>query len=133
MRKYKVRFAAMAALASVVAMAPAAVASEQPDTRWSIWARWLGGNATFALDLNDRGQVTGNSRTGTTTLPLLAFFWSDGEVTEIGTCQGVTPSVGAMASTTAAWWSGRATTIVPAPLSSSPRCWCSHSVSASCA
>jgi probable HAF family extracellular repeat protein len=48
----------------------------------------LGGNATFALDVNDRGQVTGNSRTSTTTLPLLAFAYTDGEMTEIGTLPG---------------------------------------------
>lgn len=45
----------------------------------------LGGNAGFARGLNDEGQVTGNSRTGTTTLPLVAYAWSDGEMTEIGT------------------------------------------------
>jgi probable HAF family extracellular repeat protein len=48
----------------------------------------LGGSATFALDVNDAGSVTGNSRTGTTTLPLIAFHWSDGTMTEIGTLPG---------------------------------------------
>jgi probable HAF family extracellular repeat protein len=49
----------------------------------------LDGNASFGLDLNDRDQVTGNSRTdNTTTLPLLAFVWSDGEMTDLGTLPG---------------------------------------------
>lgn len=48
----------------------------------------LGGNASFALALNDRGDVTGNSRTGNTTLPLLATLWKDGTITNLGKLPG---------------------------------------------
>jgi probable HAF family extracellular repeat protein len=48
----------------------------------------LGGNATFALDINDRGAVTGNSRTGATTLPLIAFRWKSGEMISLGVLPG---------------------------------------------
>jgi probable HAF family extracellular repeat protein len=88
MRKHRVRLTTMAVLAAVVASLPAtAVASVQPSYEVVDLGN-LGGNAAFALDLNDRGQVTGNSRTGASTLPLLAFVWSEGEMTEIGTLPG---------------------------------------------
>jgi probable HAF family extracellular repeat protein len=79
---------AIALLAALVASVPAAGASEGPTRYEIIELGDLGGNATFALDLNERGQVTGNSRTSTTTLPLLGFAWTDGEMTEIGTLPG---------------------------------------------
>jgi probable HAF family extracellular repeat protein len=47
----------------------------------------LGGNQSFALDVNNLGQVSGNSRTGTTTLPLIGFFW-DGSMTSLGVLPG---------------------------------------------
>lgn len=46
----------------------------------------LGGDATFALDINDRGQVTGNSRTGEG--PLSPFLWERGEMTDLGALPG---------------------------------------------
>lgn len=46
----------------------------------------LGGNATFALDINDRGQVTGNSRTEGG--QLVAFLWERGRVTNLGFLPG---------------------------------------------
>jgi probable HAF family extracellular repeat protein len=48
----------------------------------------LGGNSSFALDVNIKRQVTGNARTGTTTLPLLAYLWDDGVITNIGVLPG---------------------------------------------
>jgi uncharacterized membrane protein len=48
----------------------------------------LGGNSSFALYVNIHRQVTGNSRTGTTTLPLLAYIWEDGALTNIGVLPG---------------------------------------------
>jgi probable HAF family extracellular repeat protein len=51
----------------------------------------LGGNAAFALDINDRGEVTGNSRTSTSTLPLNAFLWSGGVMNNLGTLPGSNP------------------------------------------
>jgi probable HAF family extracellular repeat protein len=48
----------------------------------------LGGNQSFALDVNIKRQVTGNARTGITTLPLLAYLWDDGVITNIGVLPG---------------------------------------------
>ncbi len=71
----------------VMAVAPAS-AQEVPGYE-IVGLGGLGGNATFALDINDRSVVTGNSRTGTTTLPLIGFVWSRrGGMTEVGTLPG---------------------------------------------
>jgi probable HAF family extracellular repeat protein len=73
------------AVAMLAATPTAAVGAPPPPSYEVVDLGTLGGNASFGLDLNDRDQVTGNSRTGTTTLPLLAFGWSDGEMTGLGT------------------------------------------------
>ncbi len=46
----------------------------------------LGGDVTFALDINDRGQVTGNSRTADGRLS--AFRWEGGRMFDIGFLPG---------------------------------------------
>lgn len=46
----------------------------------------LRGNATFALDVNERGQVTGNSRTAQG--QLVAFLWERGRMTNLGFLPG---------------------------------------------
>lgn len=43
----------------------------------------LSGNQSFALDINESGVITGNSRTSTTTLPLLAYRWENGVMTAL--------------------------------------------------
>ncbi|WP_052669037.1 DUF3466 family protein [Nitriliruptor alkaliphilus] len=78
----------MVVVTLLAAMQTAAAGAPPPPRYEVVDLGTLGGNASFALDLNDRGEVTGNSRTSTTTLPLLAFGWSDGEMTEIGTLPG---------------------------------------------
>lgn len=47
----------------------------------------LGGNQSFGLDVNNLGQVSGNSRTSTTTLPLIGFVWN-GSMTSLGVLPG---------------------------------------------
>jgi probable HAF family extracellular repeat protein len=79
------------AVTMVAATQTSALGAPPPPRYEVIDLGTLGGNASFALDLNDRGQVTGNSRTSTTTLPLEAFSWSDGEMTELGTLPGSNP------------------------------------------
>jgi surface-anchored protein len=44
----------------------------------------LGGPASFALDLNESRQVTGNARYTSTNSRLHGFLWSDGTMTDIG-------------------------------------------------
>lgn len=46
----------------------------------------LGGNATFALDINNARQVTGNSRTSEG--QLVAFLWQDGQMANLGFLPG---------------------------------------------
>jgi probable HAF family extracellular repeat protein len=65
-----------------------AMAAPPPPSYEIVDLGTLGGNAAFGLDLNDEDQVAGNSRTSTTTLPLLGFIWSDGEMIELGTLPG---------------------------------------------
>lgn len=48
----------------------------------------LGGNAAFALDINNGGQVTGTSRTTNTTLPQLTFLWDGGAMRNLGVLPG---------------------------------------------
>lgn len=43
----------------------------------------LSGNSSFARDINESGVITGNSRTSTTTLPLLAYRWENGVMTAL--------------------------------------------------
>jgi uncharacterized membrane protein len=43
----------------------------------------LGGNQSFALDVNNTRQVTGNARTTNQTLPLLAFLWDNQMLTNL--------------------------------------------------
>ncbi len=81
----------VAALVGVL-VAPAAPAAPRPDTTYEVTALGtLGGDASFALDVNDRRQVTGNARTSSATLPLLAFLWEDGVMTNLGTLPGSNP------------------------------------------
>lgn len=48
----------------------------------------LSGNQSFALDINESGVITGNSRTSTTTLPLLAYRWENGVMTALPVLPG---------------------------------------------
>ena len=48
----------------------------------------LGGNQSFALDVNNSRQVTGNSRTPNSTLPLLGYRWEPGTMTNLGVLPG---------------------------------------------
>ena len=76
------------ALAGVV-MVPAAPAASGPVLSYEVTALGtLGGDASFALDVNNRRQVTGNASTTSATLPLLAFLWEDGVMTSLGTLPG---------------------------------------------
>jgi probable HAF family extracellular repeat protein len=45
----------------------------------------LGGTQSFALDVNDAGQVTGNARFSPTSTELRAFLWDDGTMTNLAT------------------------------------------------
>jgi probable HAF family extracellular repeat protein len=76
------------AAALLAAMQTSAVGAPPPPRYEVIDLGTLGGNASFGLDVNDGDEVTGNSRTSTTTLPLLAFSWADGEMTDLGTLPG---------------------------------------------
>lgn len=49
----------------------------------------LGGPASFALDVNNRGQVTGNSRYTTANSRLHAFYWEPGLMLDLGWLPGV--------------------------------------------
>ena len=81
----------MLAVAMVAGTQMSAAAAPPPPSYDVVDLGTLGGNASFGLDVNDRDQVAGNARTGTTTLPLLAFAWSDGEMAELGTLPGSNP------------------------------------------
>jgi probable HAF family extracellular repeat protein len=50
----------------------------------------LGGNASFALGISERGEVVGTARTSTTSRPQLAFAWRNGQMTNLGTLPGST-------------------------------------------
>lgn len=78
----------LAAVAMLAGTQVSAMAAPPPPSYDVVELGTLGGNASFGLDLNDRDQVAGNSRTGTSTLPLLGFVWSDGAMTELGTLPG---------------------------------------------
>lgn len=89
LRSVRTLVVTVAALASLLALSvPPAGASAGAPHYDIVELGTLGGNATYALDLNDRGQVTGNSRTSTTTLPLIGFAWGEGQMTAIGTLPG---------------------------------------------
>jgi probable HAF family extracellular repeat protein len=47
----------------------------------------LGGDLSFAVDINNRGQVVGASIT-TATEDFHAFLWEDGKMTDLGTLPG---------------------------------------------
>jgi surface-anchored protein len=49
----------------------------------------LGGPTSFALDVNNRGQVTGNSRYTNANSRLHAFLWEAGVMTDLGFLPGV--------------------------------------------
>jgi probable HAF family extracellular repeat protein len=50
----------------------------------------LGGDASFALGLNNRGQVVGTSRTTGSPRPQIAFSWDRGTMELLGTLEGST-------------------------------------------
>ncbi len=50
----------------------------------------LGGDASFALGLNNRGQVVGTSRTTGSPRPQIAFSWDRGTMESLGTLEGST-------------------------------------------
>jgi probable HAF family extracellular repeat protein len=50
----------------------------------------LGGNAAFALGINNRGDIVGTSRTTTASRPQIAFLTSDGVMQNLGTLEGST-------------------------------------------
>ncbi len=61
------------------------------DTRYSPTdLGTLDGNASFALGLNERGEVAGTSRTTSAFRPQLAFRWRDGVMTNLGSLPGST-------------------------------------------
>ena len=83
MRRHRLIPALLAVL--VAALAPADV-SARPGSVLVTDLGSLGGSATFALDINDARQVTGNSRT--TGGQLVAFLWQGGHLTELGSLPG---------------------------------------------
>jgi len=50
----------------------------------------LGGNASFALGLNNRGEVVGTARTTNAARPQLAFVTDNGSLSNLGTLEGST-------------------------------------------
>jgi probable HAF family extracellular repeat protein len=50
----------------------------------------LGGTASFALGVSERGDVVGTARTSTGSRPQLAFVWQNGRMTNLGTLPGST-------------------------------------------
>ncbi len=72
-------------LVGVVLLAPSASAAYQVLAVDTI----AGGTQNFALDINNVGAVTGNSRTTSSSLPLNAYFWSgSGAAQNIGVLPG---------------------------------------------
>jgi probable HAF family extracellular repeat protein len=65
------RFASALLAAAIFAAVPATAGGRAYDV---VDLGTLGGNQSFALDVNERGQTTGNARTTDGTLPLFAFF-----------------------------------------------------------
>jgi probable HAF family extracellular repeat protein len=55
----------------------------------------LGGDFSFAGDINERGQVVGGSQ-NTLTAERRAFLWEKGVVTDLGSLGGVDPDATAM-------------------------------------
>jgi probable HAF family extracellular repeat protein len=53
-----------------------------------------GGNGNFALDVNNQRQVTGNSRTTSSSTPLRGYLWSGGTPANLGILTGVNFSRG---------------------------------------
>ncbi len=74
--------AASVALSGTSALAEARYSLSNLDT--------LGGNASFALGLNERGEVVGTSRTTSASRRQLAFRWRDGLMTNLGSLPGST-------------------------------------------
>lgn len=50
----------------------------------------LGGNASFALEISERGEVVGTARTTTASRPQLAFSWRNGQMRNLGALPGST-------------------------------------------
>jgi probable HAF family extracellular repeat protein len=75
----------LAAAAAAAALAPPAAAGYTVTPLGT-----LGGSSSFALAVNDAGQVTGNAQTppGTPAPRLNAFLWEDGVMTNLGTLPG---------------------------------------------
>jgi probable HAF family extracellular repeat protein len=65
-----------------------------------IWGRWATGLDSYALSVNERGQVAGMSYTNTIPNPQFGiptvdpFFWENGQMIDIGTLGGTYGTVG---------------------------------------
>ena len=71
----------------IVAATQVAANAAPPPPRYEVVdLGTLGGNGSFARDINDRDQMTGNSRPSDG--PLQSFLWSDGEMTALGSLPG---------------------------------------------
>jgi probable HAF family extracellular repeat protein len=79
------------ALASVLALLLVLAGAVRAESGYRITdLGTLGGNASFALGVSERGEVVGTARTSTASRPQLAFSWRDGTMTNLGTLPGST-------------------------------------------
>lgn len=74
------------ALAVALTVLPSAAAEEARYRVHDLGT--LGGDASFALDVNRHRQVSGNARTATSVLPLFGFLWEDGAMVGLGALPG---------------------------------------------